>query len=227
MRSTTQCIAAAVAATVLALGATSLRASDSNGMTAPQSQEGQYGQKQNKSMQGHTAMQSDYRVSLLLGKEVRDSANQKVGDIKDVIINLQSGRASYAIIGMGGALGLGETRVAVPLRDLQFTSDNRLTIAATKQQLESASPTASGPWAAVANEPWAHGVDRFYGQPNASRFERETMGGQGQEREPVRNPGLNENSQSWRNDTDQGAGAEQLSHPGNTTNQTNSAGSGY
>ncbi|MDX2201843.1 MAG: PRC-barrel domain-containing protein [Hyphomicrobiaceae bacterium] len=47
------------------------------------------------------------------GKSVYDQANNKIGDISDVLIDQQK-QASLAIIGVGGFLGIGEKNVAVP-----------------------------------------------------------------------------------------------------------------
>ena len=50
--------------------------------------------------------------------------------------------ATVAIVGVGGFLGMGEKDVAIPFADITVTRDEnnlmRLTIAATKEQLEAA-----------------------------------------------------------------------------------------
>ena len=48
----------------------------------------------------------------ILGKPVYNAKNEKVGDVDDLIIAPDSA-SSYAIIGVGGFLGLGERQVAV------------------------------------------------------------------------------------------------------------------
>jgi hypothetical protein len=50
----------------------------------------------------------------ILGKPVYNDKNEKVGDVDDLIIAPDSS-ISYAIIGVGGFLGLGERQVAVPV----------------------------------------------------------------------------------------------------------------
>ena len=54
------------------------------------------------------------RADQLIGQDVLTSDNQRVGKIDDFVIDQDSGKILYAIVGIGGVLGVGETRVAVP-----------------------------------------------------------------------------------------------------------------
>lgn len=54
------------------------------------------------------------RADQLIGQAVLTSDHQQVGKIDDFVIDQDSGKILYAIIGIGGVLGVGETRVAVP-----------------------------------------------------------------------------------------------------------------
>jgi sporulation protein YlmC with PRC-barrel domain len=53
------------------------------------------------------------RANKLIGKEVRGSDNQKLGKIENFIVDLETGRILYAIIGSGGVAGVGEKKYAV------------------------------------------------------------------------------------------------------------------
>jgi BON domain len=112
--------------------------------------------------------------------------------VRDLIVNLDTHTAPFAIIEYGGTLGLGETRVAVPLTDLKWSGQaGQFICTATKQQFDSASSTPKGGWMAVLGEDWTKNVDRYYGQPSAmtvSRFERQETTGMNEGREAVRNP---------------------------------------
>lgn len=58
-------------------------------------------------------------VSKVTGMAVRNSAGENLGDINDLVMD-ESGKASIAIIGVGGFLGLGEKDVGVPFASLAF-----------------------------------------------------------------------------------------------------------
>jgi len=113
-----------------------------------------------------------------MGLEVRSESGDRLGKIQDLIVGVESERAPFAIVRYGGAFGAGGVRVAVPLKELKLSEDQKmLTMAATKEQFDSASPTPTGEWAKIANQDWVRDVDRFYGQPNGSelsRFEGQT-----------------------------------------------------
>lgn len=71
---------------------------------------------------------------------VYDNANNKVGDVNDVLIDGQK-NASLAIIGVGGFLGMGEKNVAVPFDSIKRSvRDGKvyLTMDANKDQLKAA-----------------------------------------------------------------------------------------
>ena len=70
----------------------------------------------------------------ILGKPVYNDKNEKVGDVDDLIIAPDSA-SSYAIIGVGGFLGLGERQVAVPANHLKHTEGRIVLPEATKDAL--------------------------------------------------------------------------------------------
>ena len=57
--------------------------------------------------------EGEWRASKLAGVDVYNEANEKIGDINDVILD-KSGKAEKVILGVGGFLGMGEHYVAVP-----------------------------------------------------------------------------------------------------------------
>lgn len=83
----------------------------------------------------------EWRSSKLVGLAVYNSANERVGDINDLILG-PDGKISNAVIGVGGFLGMGEKLVAVAFSDLQLNRDAdgtmRVTINSTKEALDSA-----------------------------------------------------------------------------------------
>src|SRR5256885_13714801 len=54
------------------------------------------------------------RASEIIGMEVRNAQDQKLGKIEDIILDLASGHVSYAVLSMGGVLGIGDKLVVVP-----------------------------------------------------------------------------------------------------------------
>ena len=74
-------------------------------------------------------------------QSVYDPSNNKVGEVKDVLLT-PDGRVSAVIIGVGGLLGIGEKDVAVPFASIAHSvRDGKvyLTMGATKEELKAAS----------------------------------------------------------------------------------------
>ena len=71
----------------------------------------------------------------LLGKDVSNDKNQHIGDIKDVIVSPKK-TVSWAIIGVGGFLGLSEKLVAIPMDQLAITNGKLILKGATKENLK-------------------------------------------------------------------------------------------
>jgi sporulation protein YlmC with PRC-barrel domain len=67
-----------------------------------------------------------HRASRIIGTDVRNAQGEKIGDIKDLVLDAQ-GRATVAIVSTGGFLGIGDRLHAVPWDSLQrFIGDDRL-----------------------------------------------------------------------------------------------------
>lgn len=83
----------------------------------------------------------EWRSSKLVGLGVYNEANERVGDINDLILG-PDGKISNAVIGVGGFLGMGEKLVAIAFSDLQLNRDAdgtmRVTVKSTKEALENA-----------------------------------------------------------------------------------------
>lgn len=61
-------------------------------------------------------------VSKLIGLDVYNRQNEKIGDIKDLLID-QNGAIQTAVIGVGGFVGLGTHDVALPFKQLQLVNE--------------------------------------------------------------------------------------------------------
>jgi sporulation protein YlmC with PRC-barrel domain len=71
----------------------------------------------------------------ILGKPVYNDKDEKVGDVDDLIIAPDSS-VSYAIIGVGGFLGLGERQVVIPVNRFKNSEGRIVLPGATKDALQ-------------------------------------------------------------------------------------------
>lgn len=75
------------------------------------------------------------RASKLIGASVYDPADQKIGSVDELVLN-PDGKVADVVIGVGGFLGAGEKRVAVPMADLKRGKNEHFVLAATKDSLK-------------------------------------------------------------------------------------------
>jgi sporulation protein YlmC with PRC-barrel domain len=71
----------------------------------------------------------------ILGKSVYNEQNQKIGSVDDLIITPDRS-VSYAIIGVGGFLGIGKHDVAIPANQLKEENGKLVLPGATKDALK-------------------------------------------------------------------------------------------
>jgi hypothetical protein len=70
----------------------------------------------------HAPAQGQWRASKLIGVDVYNQQNEKLGEIEELILN-SSGQIAGAVIGVGGFLGMGERDIMVPLDRLRFSNE--------------------------------------------------------------------------------------------------------
>ncbi len=104
----------------------------------------------------------------LLGNNVYNPADENLGSIKEFMIDMASGRISYAVLSYGGFLGMGDRLFAVPWRALKLdTVNHRFTLDASKDKLKNAPGFDKDHWPSMADKSWATDVHTFYGVPSS------------------------------------------------------------
>lgn len=64
-------------------------------------------------------LKGNWRASKLIGLNVYNEANEKLGDVNELILD-QNGKVAAVVIGVGGFLGMGEHDIAVSMDKLKF-----------------------------------------------------------------------------------------------------------
>jgi sporulation protein YlmC with PRC-barrel domain len=89
--------------------------------------------------------EGEWRASKLVHVDVYNEANEKIGEINDVILD-RSGKVAKVILGVGGVLGLGEHYVVVGFDKLKWVDQPvTSTTASTTSAPASAPATTSAP----------------------------------------------------------------------------------
>ena len=64
-------------------------------------------------------LKGKWRASKLMGLDVYNEANEKLGDVNELILD-KDGKINAVVIGVGGFLGMGEHDIAVTMDKLKF-----------------------------------------------------------------------------------------------------------
>jgi len=77
-----------------------------------------------------------WRASRLIGSDVYNDKNEKVGKIDDLIL-APDGKLSVAVVNVGGFLGIANHRVAIPVEQFKTIAPKRATLpGASKDELK-------------------------------------------------------------------------------------------
>ena len=67
-------------------------------------------------------LKGNWRASKLMGLDVYNEANEKLGDVNEFILD-KTGKVTAVVIGVGGFLGMGEHDIAVSMDKLKFVEE--------------------------------------------------------------------------------------------------------
>ena len=80
-------------------------------------------------------------ASEIKGTHVKNLQGQDLGEIEEVLLDPETGQVKFAVLEVGGFLGLGSTKVAVPWSAFQLTQEgnkSRWVLDADKEKLKNA-----------------------------------------------------------------------------------------
>jgi hypothetical protein len=83
-----------------------------------------------------TTLADGFRSSKLVGAPVVNDANQSIGKIDDLLVG-RGDKVLYAVLSVGGFLGVGSKLVAVPYASLQIGAKDVVLPGGNKDQLKS------------------------------------------------------------------------------------------
>lgn len=85
---------------------------------------------------------AEVKGNKLIGADVKGPDNEKIGDVSEVLVSTE-GKVNAIIVSVGGFLGVGDRKVALPWEQLRFSSEGSDLVvmsSATKDALKSMPP---------------------------------------------------------------------------------------
>lgn len=103
-------------------------------------------------------------ATTIIGDEVRNLQGEDIGEIEELMINLNDGCIAYAVLSFGGLLGIGDKLFAVPWQALRIRpEEHAFVMDIRKEKLEQAPGFDKDNWPNMSDIDWANRVNSFYG----------------------------------------------------------------
>jgi sporulation protein YlmC with PRC-barrel domain len=95
----------------------------------------------------HKEVTDAHKASKIIGTAVRNRQNEKLGTVKDVVLDVRTGKIAYAVLSVGGFLGAGDKLIALPLDTLTPQPGGEyFVIDASKERLEQSAGFNDNDW---------------------------------------------------------------------------------
>lgn len=101
-------------------------------------------------------------TSSVLGEIVKNRQGEQLGEVKDIVVDLEYGCVAYALLSFGGFLGLGKKLFVVPWNAMTFCDDDGFCIEMERSKLEHAPGFNRDEWPDVSDRRWGAEVHRYY-----------------------------------------------------------------
>ncbi len=103
-------------------------------------------------------------ANTLDGNDVFNKQDEDLGDIKEIMLDVPTGRVAYAVLSFGGFLGMGNKLFAVPWSALTLdTVNKRFVLDVSKERLKEAPGFDEDNWPDMADRSWVKDVHAYYG----------------------------------------------------------------
>lgn len=102
--------------------------------------------------------------STLMGDKVVNTKGENLGQIKELMIDPQTGHVGYAVLSFGGFLGMGDKLFAIPFQSLELRPEQQeFVLDFPKDKLKAAPGFDKNDWPKTADRAWGTEIHTYYG----------------------------------------------------------------
>ncbi len=99
----------------------------------------------------------------LTGDTVRNRADEDLGKVEEIMIDLATGRVAYVVLSAGGFLGVGDKYFAMPWDLLEVdTATHSVVVDLDKETIENAPGFDKDNWPDTSDSSWLNDVYVYY-----------------------------------------------------------------
>lgn len=100
----------------------------------------------------------------ITGSKVTNRNGEDLGKIEDLMLDLDRGRVSYAVLSFGGFMGMGDKLFAIPFQALKHEGDRgQFVLNVDKDRLKNAPGFDKNNWPSSADQKWGSQIHSYYG----------------------------------------------------------------
>lgn len=104
-------------------------------------------------------------ASTLDGNTIRSREGEDIGSVKEIMLDVPSGRIAYVVMSSGGFLGIGDKLFAIPWGALTLDTDEKcFRLGVTAERIKNAPGFDKDHWPAMADAGWGASVHEYYNQ---------------------------------------------------------------
>lgn len=103
------------------------------------------------------------KIADLQGQPLIDSEGVELGNVAELVVDVQSGRIAFAVVSSGGFLGIGDRLFAVPWQVVEVDRDCRLVLSVPRKHLDDSAGFDRENWPAMDDPLWTREVHRQFG----------------------------------------------------------------
>ncbi len=110
-------------------------------------------------------------ASTLDDDDIYNLKGEKLGSIKEIMLDINTGRVCYVVLSFGGFLSMGEKLFAVPWSALTVDTENKRFLMDTdEERLKEAPGFDTDNWPNMADSTWEKKVHTYYGTQPITTF---------------------------------------------------------
>ena len=100
----------------------------------------------------------------LIDTNVVNKQGEDIGELEELMIDLNSGRVSYAVLSFGGFMGMGDKLFAIPWQAFTVdTDEEQLILNVEKETLKNSEGFDKNNWPDFSNPDWHRRTYAYYG----------------------------------------------------------------
>lgn len=114
-------------------------------------------------MTTHTKERRTLSANTLIGDPVRNHEGENIGNLKEIMLDVSSGRIAYGVLEFGGFMGMGNKLFAIPFdRFAVDEDDHALVLNVPKETLKNAEGFDPNNWPDTTDPKWERRIHDYY-----------------------------------------------------------------